>query len=574
MIGEFSNHLWQSTLFALAAGLLTVAFRKNRAKVRYWLWLSASVKFLVPFTLLMGLGSHLEWAPAAKRIPAPAVSLTMVQITQPFTDTLLLAPSPRNARDWAPVAILVWACGFVAIALIRSRDWLRIRAAVRSSTPLQILATVEVRSSPGLLEPGVVGLFHPILLLPVGIVERLTPLQLDAILAHELCHVRRRDNLSAAVHMLVEAVFWFHPLVWWIGARLVEERERACDEEVVRLGGEPQIYAEAILNVCKYYLESPLVCVSGISGSDLKKRIGAILAQHIPQNLSGARKLLLAASAVAAVVAPIAIGLLNVPASPAQSTEARPKFEVASVKPSNLADRRPLYQVGPDGRLTVVNFTLKMLIQKAYGIKLLQISGGPRWIGSDLFDIEAKPEASAKRDQVNLMLQSLLAERFQLVTRRDTREMPVYALVAAKNGPKFKESNESDPSIIDFAARGITPPVRRPPVTVIRRGLLHAQEATMTGFAFQLSEILGRMVVDKTGLTAKYDLKVEWQPDENQIANFNAMRVAEGYGAPAPDSLGPSLFNALQEQLGLKLESEKGPVEMLVVERIERPLAN
>src|SRR5207249_5075322 len=126
--------------------------------------------------------------------------------------------------------------------------------------------------------PGVVGLFRPILLLPASIEERLTMLQLDAVLAHELCHVRRRDNLTSAIHMIVEAIFWFHPLVWWIGARLVEERERACDEAVLSLGSEPHDYAEAILKVCSQYVESPLACTSGVSGSDLKKRIQAILA--------------------------------------------------------------------------------------------------------------------------------------------------------------------------------------------------------------------------------------------------------------------------------------------------------
>ena len=291
MIGELTNHLWQSTLFAVAAGLLTVAFRKNRAQVRYWLWFSASLKFLVPFSLLMSLGSHLRMGAGRRRtIAAPAVSFTMVQITQPFPDTLSFVPSTPGTRDWVPIAILgVWACGFAAIALIRFRGWLRIRAAVRASTPLDIPAPVEVRSSPGLLEPGVVGLLRPILLLPAGIVERLTPPQLEAVLAHELCHVRRRDNLSAAIHMIVEAVFWFHPLVWWIGARLVEERERACDEEVLQLGSEPHVYAEAILNVCKLYVESPLVCVSGVTGSNLKKRIEAIMANRIAPDLNFAR---------------------------------------------------------------------------------------------------------------------------------------------------------------------------------------------------------------------------------------------------------------------------------------------
>src|SRR5580704_12128400 len=139
MIGEWTNHVWQSTLFVVAAGTLTIAFRKNRAKVRYWLWLSASFKFLIPLSLLMSVGSHLEWAPAAKRIATRAVSSPMVQITQPFPDTWSLAPAKPGAIDWAPIVILgVWALGFVAIALVRLRGWLRIRAALRSSTPLEI----------------------------------------------------------------------------------------------------------------------------------------------------------------------------------------------------------------------------------------------------------------------------------------------------------------------------------------------------------------------------------------------------------------------------------------------------
>lgn len=282
MIAELANHVWQSTVFAIVAGLMTVVFRKNRAQVRYWLWLCASLKFLVPFTLLMSLGARLEWAPAAKKIAAaPVVAVTMVQMSRPFPDALPLAPpTRRGTRNEVAIGIFgVWVCGLLAIVLMRSRGWLGIRAAVRSSTPLDIpaIAAIEVRSSPGLLEPGVVGLFRPILLLPAGIVERLTSPQLEAVLAHELCHLRRRDNVTSAIHMAVEAVFWFHPLVWWIGARLVEERERACDEAVLSLGNQPHDYAEGILNVCKNYLESPLSCVSGVTGANLKTRIQAIL---------------------------------------------------------------------------------------------------------------------------------------------------------------------------------------------------------------------------------------------------------------------------------------------------------
>ncbi len=137
---------------------------------------------------------------------------------------------------------------------------------VRAGAPVQIGIPIKAKSSPTLLEPGVFGIFRPVLLLPEDIFQRLTPAQLNAVIAHELCHVRHRDNLIAAIHMLTETVFWFHPLMWWMGKRMVEERERACDEEVVRLGIEPRAYAEGILNVCKLYVESPLVCISGERG--------------------------------------------------------------------------------------------------------------------------------------------------------------------------------------------------------------------------------------------------------------------------------------------------------------------
>jgi bla regulator protein blaR1 len=370
MIGELTNHLWQSTIFAVVAGFMTVAFRKNQAQVRYWLWLSASLKFLLPFSLLMSLGNRLEWAPATQNMAtAPAVTLTMVQMSQPFPDTLPLPPPTRGTHDWAAIAIFgVWAFGFSGVALTRFRGWLRIRAAVRSSSPFEIPASVEVRSSPGLLEPGVVGLFRPILLLPAGIVERLKPRQLEAVLAHELCHVRRRDNLTSAIHMMVEAVFWFHPLVWWIGARLVEERERACDEAVLSLGSAPHDYAEGILKVCKSYLESPLSCVSGVTGSNLKKRIEAILAGRVGCDLNFSKKLALIAAGTTALAAPIAVGIVGAPAGRAQSQLATPKFEMTSIKSCPAFRKGTLPGWSPGRELHSECTTVQRLIQQAYGL--------------------------------------------------------------------------------------------------------------------------------------------------------------------------------------------------------------
>ena len=315
------NHLWQSTAFAVAAGLLTLGLRRNKAQVRYWLWFSASLKFLVPFSLLIGLGGH--WATPVGKIAPAAVSIAIKQAAEPFPNMVVLTSAVSHRPDWTPVAmVVVWLCGLVAIETIRLRGWLRIRAAVRASVAMEIAAPVAIRSAPGLLEPGVVGMFRSVLLVPEGIAERLTPSQFDAVLAHEMCHIRRRDNLTSAIHMMVEALFWFHPLVWWIGARLVEERERACDEAVLSAGGEPHIYAEAILSVCKLYVESPLVCVSGVTGADLKKRIEAIMANRMGLRLNFAKKVALGVAGTAAVALPIFVGVMNPPRLRGQSTPA------------------------------------------------------------------------------------------------------------------------------------------------------------------------------------------------------------------------------------------------------------
>jgi beta-lactamase regulating signal transducer with metallopeptidase domain len=217
-----ANHLWQSTVFAAVAGLLTLALRKNRAQVRYLLWLAASVKFLVPFSILVVAGSHFgRRIPEA--IPKSSLSFVIEQVSQPFVVSVPFAtiaaaqPSPASLI-WAILCAL-WAAGFVTLVCSWWLRWRRIRAALRTASPLNLPIDIEVMISPAFREPGVFGIRQPVLLLPTGITKHLTPSQLEAILAHELCHVRRHDNLATGIHMAVEAVFWFHPLIWWLGAR-------------------------------------------------------------------------------------------------------------------------------------------------------------------------------------------------------------------------------------------------------------------------------------------------------------------------------------------------------------------
>ncbi|HJT90276.1 MAG TPA: M56 family metallopeptidase, partial [Bryobacteraceae bacterium] len=377
MLPALIDHLWQSTLFAVVAVLLAFLLRHNHARARYWLWLAASLKFLIPFALLVTVGSQVHWRTA----PAPAfVPLVVEQASQPFTPAAAIAPAAVHARpNLLPILSGLWLCGFALAMLRYSLQWRKVQAAARSGAPTNLEAPIEVRSSPSLLEPGVFGIWRPVLLLPEGIARRLTPEQLRAILAHELSHVRRRDNLFSALHMLVEALFWFHPLVWWIGARLVEERERACDEEVSSQGHAPHVYAEGILKVCQFYLESPLSCAAGVTGSDLKKRIERIMRHGAARKLNFGKKILLAAAGVAAVVLPVGFGLLNASPGRAQATGApRPSFEVASVKPSQSDQPFAIrFQISPGGRLRASNVPLRSLIAMAYRLKEFQLSGGP-----------------------------------------------------------------------------------------------------------------------------------------------------------------------------------------------------
>jgi bla regulator protein blaR1 len=575
-------HLWQSTLFSGAAGLLTLVLKRNRARTRFWVWFIALVKFLVPFGVLVSFGSHLtmpQWAPKApalaRAMTQPAISFVMGDVALPaFTAT---PAASGNTIDPVPTTLVgIWACGFVAIASFWVRRWMRVRADVRLASKLPIDIGIPVVSSPVLFEPGVFGIFRPFLILPDGIAEHLSKAEWKAILAHEICHVRCHDNLTAVIYMVVESLFWFHPLVWWMGTRLVAERERACDEEVLRLGNEPKIYAEGILKVCELYLESPLHCVAGVTGADLRQRIEAIMTNRTGRRLNRANKFLLAGAGIAALAVPLLIGIADTPSVRAQSPTATPRgFDVAAIKPNNSGANVLGIRVVPGGGLRATNATLRSLIAEAYQVRDFELSGGPAWLNSARYDIEAKGQVdSSSQEQTGLqvmkMLQALLADRFQLTIHRETKEMPIYALLVAKSGPKLQASREVcfDPTA------GVPPPPTLPGQLPSRpcggfnnsSNQMLGASVGMSRFAANLSRFTGRTVVDRTGLKGTYDIALRWTPDEGQAWLPT--------GPLPPDDSQPSIFSAVQEQLGLRLESQRGPVEVWVIDRAEKPSEN
>jgi bla regulator protein BlaR1 len=556
------------------AGVLTVALRQNGARVRHWIWAAASWKFLIPLALLTMLGSHVQLDTTAA--PAPSnFNTVMEDVTQPFSFAdASMSASVQLAHATLPVVLTgLWVCGVVFLSFSWFVRWRRIRLAVRAGKPTGVDLPIRAISSPALLEPGVFGIRRPVLLLPEGIFDRLPRVQMNAIVTHELCHVQHRDNLIAAIQMFVETVFWFHPLVWWVGKRMVDERERACDEEVIRSLGEPQAYAEAILNVCKLYVESPLECVPGISGSNLRRRIERILHNRAPRPLTLIRKVILVIAAFSVIAGPVAIGLLHPSLGWAQAPRrsepniaSLPRFEVVSIKHSPSA-ARPALRLTPGGGVAASGVTLKVLLQTAFDLAGFEVTGWPKWLFDEKFEILAKGGYAGEpsKEKTHLMMQALLADRFQLRYHYETKELPVYVLGVAKSGSKLKESLEDDAGLEIFKqpdgskGEGIRGSV---PV-----GKLTAQRADMDMLAAFFKGLTGREVINQTGLRGRYDFRMEWSPESTPSQ-------VPGVADTVPDDPRPSIFTAVQQQLGLRLDAARGPVQILVIDGVEEPSEN
>jgi bla regulator protein BlaR1 len=339
-----ARHIWQSSLCVGMAWLITLLLRNNRASIRYKVWLAASAKFLIPFSTFVTAGTFLG------RFRAVAISHPHVPVVVEVVGNLFPAPTAQNPTvvpgstetHMMAAIFFIWASGALIYIFLWIGRWRDIQRAQRLAKALNWGLGIPVKSLQRNMEPGVFGIFRPVLLLPQGIEERLSPAQFEAIVAHELIHVRRRDNLTAAIHMAVEAVFWFYPLLWWIGRRLAEEREFACDEEVLLLRNDPDAYAEGIINACRYYHESRLPCLTGITGADLRRRIERIVSASRASELNFPKRALVVFIVCMATLGPFVFGLIYVPRIGAQtqtSSSLKPEIDVASIRQNHTGGR-------------------------------------------------------------------------------------------------------------------------------------------------------------------------------------------------------------------------------------------
>ncbi len=271
--------------------------------------------------------------------------------------------------------------------------------------------------------------------------------------------------------------------------------------------------------------------------------------------------------------------VLSLPYAAIAQTDVHLKFDVASVKPTGADVSGSWYEFPPGGRFNVVNNTLKSMIEFAWDLQPFQISGGPPWLDSIHYDINAKSEIVPKMEEIGPMLQALLTERFHLAIHRDTKELPIYALVVARKdaklGPGLTESKKGSCTTFDPSGPRIQSEPGIPPKpfcgTVSQNPrALGGVGVPITKLIPMLSATLGRQVVDKTGLTGNFDVHMQWTPDETQVMQF----PSDLPKPPPPEREGQSIFIAIQEQLGLKLEASRGPVEVLIIDRAEKPSEN
>ncbi len=565
------HHLWQSTWFATALACLTLLFSRNGARIRCLLWLGASAKFLLPFALLVAIGSHVPWPAGSIHLTVPgllvAVGQTATQVTHLAGERVASLVTGPQTQDHGRAILMVltsaWSVGALAVATRWFSRWRIVRRALRESTPNSLGFVIPVRSSASQLEPAVVGILHPVLLLPVGLERHLAPQEMDAVLAHEGCHVAWRDNLAASIHMLVEVLVWFHPLVWWLGSRIIDERERACDERVLAQGHASHSYAEGILKICEHCFQSPLATAAGVGGANLSRRIEAIMNHRVLERLGALRKVVLILAAGATIAVPLVVGVFTSSygvAAAAVADGAVPSLHNVSIKlASPQTERGPgLYNVlglmSQDTLTVQVLYpTLRDFVAAAYGVDASQV------VGRDLskepqFQIIADnpwPETPADSGavraaryresirEISAIQRQLLATHFGLVVKRERRQMAGYVLTVGSAGSKLTPDSNAPSWKQGVGSSNQEVIATQQPIDFV----LHT-----------LQSMFREPVVDQTGLKGTYDYKLTWEP------------AAPGH-SPEP----AAMAKALEEQLGLHLEAKPVTVDVINVISLKPP---
>ncbi len=540
------HFIWQGAGIALFYGAARKLFpRPEAAQGRYLLACSALVVMMAaPILTYVRMNSpHASELHVSPVVIASAVRVPLPE--QPF-QTVPTAPAPTWRGDFMPGLVVAWFGGVIFLSLrlvVGVRSAVRLRSYAVRPAPrewqdrldrlrdrLGITRVVSLCVSGTMKIPVVIGWLRPVVLIPAGALSGLPSEWIEAFLAHELAHVRRGDYAMNIMQKIAEGLLFYHPAVWWISREIREERELCCDDIALGVQSDRIEYARMLAGFAAGHpnQSSPVLA---LTGGSLRRRIARLLGQTSSEPRDPAGSGVLAGALLLASFG--ALGLW------AQTAESRPHFDVASVKSNRSGTGVDHVQIG-GGTVTIQNVSLKRLIGMAHGVPEGRnyLFSGPEWLDSENFDVLAKYSADTPGDQVLPMLQRELEERFSLRLHREKKEFTAYALLLVKDGPKFKPSTRQG----------------GPYRFSVQNGHAVGSAITMGMLGDRLSRPdfgLDRPVVDQTGLSGSFDITFDWKPGE-------------------PDAPSASLFAALQEQLGLKLEARKIPLEVLVVDHAEK----
>lgn len=586
--------LLKASAVMVAGFVAALVFRRAAAATRHlsWTFVVAALLSLPALTPLLPDQATIPVAPrAAETLTRVTAQWTFEASGSSQTSSEASAPAPADgaARSTPPMAIVpaLYAAGVLLLllrlvvqyfmtwrgvrraVLVHDDDWMReLRA---SEALLGVRRRVELRRSLECVMPFVFGIWRPTVVLPAT-ADLWSHDRRRAVLLHELAHAARHDCLTQVLAGAACALYWVHPGVWRLARRQRVEQELACDDRVVAAGEDAVSYAGHLVELARTLPSRPTLAAAMAGAGPVERRVRALLDARRRRRPPARGGQALAIAAVIAGVLPLAAldptAAPRLPLLPIQDAPAA-TFDVVSVKPNNsVGTGGQISRRDGKGGLSIVNQTLRALIQFAYQLQPSQLVDAPDWIDRERFDIEARTSLKlpvprlGETSPESLMLRAVLEDRFNLRARREARPLEVFALVVARAdrrlGPNLRRPTN------DFCERrfqayksGETLPNPAGQVCGISgsNDQLTAGSFALSSFANFLSGQVRRIVIDRTNLDGVWDFTLKWTPNDAQQTD--------------PDR--PSIFTALEEQLGLKLEATTAPVDVLVVERVDRP---
>jgi uncharacterized protein (TIGR03435 family) len=484
---------------------------------------------------------------------------------------------------WLPIVVAVWLLGVVVLSMRLAGGWWRVRRLQRASAAsapsvwsdvasrlavtLGLRRIVHVVDSAFVDTPMVIGWIRPVIVLPVAAFGGLSPSQVEAILAHELAHIRRHDFLVNLLQTLAETALFYHPAVWWISARIRTEREDCCDRVAMAVCGDAFGYAEALVELERRRLTHDAFAMAA-TGGVLLARIRRVLGapDERPRRVSGM-----------AIAAGLAL-LLGIAGTTQYLLAAQPA-DAPSAVAGDAQDPAAWSMIftHDDSQMRFIGFRGRDLIRFAYQIPEARVIGGPPWLDEQILQIVVHLDVAPGADQMPGVVRQILEDRLQLQTHIEQRNFPVMALVMASDdrapGPGLRPSARECFDAQAWIAAGQPPlqPNRLPVCGQEADSPMGREEyvaITMPQFAAELSGY-GRDrldVVDQTGLSGRYDIELRrFAPTAALMSRFPML-------TPLFEPLGfPSIPTALRDQLGLELIQAEAPYDVIVIDQVEHP---